>query len=80
MFESTNQVFYDKNILKFPYIHKYLTLLLIFKSQGKNSIFNLIDNNINTRNNINIVCPKFRKILYRNSVISFGPKIFNSIY
>ena len=79
-FESTNQVFIDKNILKFPYIHKYFTLLMIFKSQGKNSIFNIINNNINTRNNnINLVCPTFRTVSYSNSVISLGPKMFNSL-
>ena len=79
-FESTNQMFIDKNILKFSYIHKYFTLLLILKCYGRNSIFNLLSGNINTRNNnINLVCPTFRTILYRNSVVNSGPRMFNSL-
>ena len=42
--------------------------------------FKLLDNNINNRNNnINIVCPTFRTISFINSVISFCPKVFNSM-
>ena len=45
-FELKKQVFIDNNILKFPYTHKYFTLLLIFKSQDKHSIYHLMHNNV----------------------------------
>ena len=43
-------------------------------------MFRLIENVTHTRsNNINLICPIFRTTLFKNSVISFGPKLFNSL-
>lgn len=79
-FDSTAHIFTEASLMKFSFIHKYFTLLLIFKIQGHNAIFRVIENYKNTRsNNVNLVCPMFRTTLFKNSVISFGPELFNSL-
>lgn len=66
--------------MEFNFIQQYFTLLLIYKIQGRNSLFKVIDNKRNTRNNnVNLICPSFRTKLFKNSVISFSPKIFNEL-
>lgn len=79
-FDSTAEIYQSKNILKLSSIHKYFTLLLIFKTIGPNSVFKLRDISCNTRaNNVNLSLPVFRTKLFQNSVVSFGPELFNSL-
>lgn len=79
-FESTSHIYSVENILKFPFIHKYFTLLLIYKNLSITAVFRIVENEAHTRsNNINLRCPQFRTILFKNSVICFGPKLFNSL-
>lgn len=76
---STAHIFSEIYLMKFSTIHKYFTLLLIFKTRlNNNSIFKLNDNLRNTRSNhVNLVCPAFRTTLFKNSVINFGLKRFS---
>lgn len=79
-FDSTRDIYQSKNILKVSSIHKYFTLLLIFKTIGPNSVFKTREHALNTRgNNINLSLPVFRTQLFKNSVINFGPELFNSL-
>lgn len=79
-FDSTTHISEVNNILRFPFLHKYFTLLLIFKSLALNTYFKLVNNVTYTRsNNINLVCPAFRTILFKNSIFSFAPQLFNSM-
>ena len=79
-FDPTNHVFSEVKVMKFSFIHKYFMLLLIFKNQRHNTIFNLTNNVLNTRNNnINLICPVFRTKLFKNSIISSESKLFNSV-
>lgn len=67
--------------MKFHVIHKYFTLLLIYITRAhNNSIFKLIENVRNTRSNlIDLMCPVFRTTLYKNSIVSYGNNLFNSL-
>lgn len=79
-FDSVNTLVNEANILRFSFIHKFFTLLLIYKSQTQNKIFKLVDNDIHTRsNNLNLICPVFRTTLFKHSVINSGPKLFNAL-
>lgn len=79
-FDSTAEIYQSRNILKLSSIHKYFTLLLIFKTIGPNSVFKLRDISCNTRaNNVNLSLPIFRTKLFQKSVVSFGPELFNSL-
>ena len=79
-FDSTDLIYAEERILKFTFVHKYFTLLLIFKSLKQNTVFKLVDHMTHTRsNNINLVCPIFRTSLFKNSVIALGPKLFNNL-
>lgn len=79
-FDSTTEIFNQAKILRFPFIHKFFTLLLIFKNIQRNEIFKLVETVPHTRsNNVNLVCPVFRTTLFQNSVVNYGPKLFNSL-
>lgn len=79
-FDSTTEIYKTYNILNFQSIQKYFLMLLIFRSFKVNKVFKVIDNVSHTRrNNLNLVCPVFRTVLFNNSVISYGPKLFNRL-
>ena len=79
-FDSTSNIFTATKMLKFSFIHKFFILLLIYRSHRQNQIFKLVEICTHTRsNNINLVLPVFRTSLFKNSVISIGPKLFNSM-
>ena len=78
--DSTSNLLDELKILKFANIHKYFLLLLLYKCQGQNQLFKLVENPSHTRShNINLICPIFRTILYKNCIFSFGPKLFNAL-
>ena len=79
-FDSTEEIYKTRKILKLPCIHKYFSLLLIYKTIGYNSIFQLRENPCHTRsNNVNLSLPIFRTTLFKNSIINFAPELFNSL-
>ena len=80
-FDSTDVIFSDLKLLKVNYIHKYFLLLEIFRSLGKNDgIFNFQEHTHSTRRNyLNLICPQFRTQLFNNSILCFGPKVWNSL-
>lgn len=79
-FDSVTDVLSEAKILKFPTLHKYFILMMIYKNLGKNDIFSLVSNTAHTRsNNVNLMSPIFRTTLFKNSIITFGPKLFNSL-
>lgn len=79
-FDSTESIFIDKEILEFSAIHKYFTILLIYKTIGNSTIFRINDHAGNTRaNKLNLYLPRFRTTLYKKSVVSYGPELFNNL-
>ena len=79
-FDSTINIVSEANILKFPFIHKLFTLLLIFTNVGQNTILKKVENVTHTRShNINLNCAVLRTTLFKNSVVSYGPKLFNGL-
>ena len=79
-FDSTYEIYQSRKILKVSSIHKYFTMLLIFKTIGPDSVFRFREHPCNTRNNnVNLSLPIFRTKLFKNSVISFGPEFFNTL-
>ena len=79
-FESTTKFFSELRILRFLFIHQYFTLLLIYRNITNNKIFKLVEHVTHTRsNNTNLICPQFRTSLFKNIVINFAPKLFNSL-
>ncbi len=82
-FDSTTIIFTENKLLKFESIHKYFILLLIFKTVrnlGENTTFKFVETLCNTRsNNIDLECPQFRTTLFKNSLICYGPQLFNSL-
>ena len=79
-FDSVTEIVNQEKFLKFSFIHKFFTLLLIFKTLGQFKLFRLVDNVAHTRSsNVNLVCPGFRTTLFKYSIFSFGPNLFNSL-
>lgn len=80
-FESVTDIMSSMNILRFNSIHKYFSLLLIYKMFHSGvEIFKVINFSRDTRsNNVDFVCPQFRTVLFKNSVLCTAPKLFNSL-
>ena len=82
-FDSTTAIFTENKLLQFESIHKYFSLLLIFKTVrnlGENKTFKFVETFCNTRrNNTDLDCPQFRTTLFKNSLICYGPQLFNSL-
>lgn len=79
-FDSTSEILNKAKILKFEYVHKLFTLLLISKNVGNNELFNMKDSILNTRSNhMDLICPTFRTTLFKNSIFCYGPKLYNSL-
>ena len=82
-FESTKDVLYRYNFLSFSNIQKYFVLLFIYKCithfQGMQP-FRLVATCHRTRsNNLNLVCPQFRTTAFQNSLLYYGPQLWNSL-
>lgn len=82
-YESTQNVLSIYKFLNFSNIHKYLVLLHIYKCitqyQGTYP-FKLVGSLHNTcSNNVNFNYPQFRTVLFQNSLLCFGPKLWNSL-
>lgn len=82
-FDSTENSFITHNLLKFNYVHKYFTLLFIYNNITgcqTNSLFKFVNIGYRTRgNNINLKCPQFRTVLFKNSIFCAGPQLWNSL-
>lgn len=79
-FDSTHEIYQSRKILKISSIHKYFTMLLVFKTFGSDSVFKLREHSCNTRsNNVNLSLPIFRTKLFKNSVVNFGAEFFNTL-
>ncbi len=79
-FESASKGFSAFSICRFPFIHKYFTLLLIHQNLGHNAIFKLAENVSHTRsNNVNLICAILTTILFTNSVTSWTKTVVNSL-
>lgn len=82
-FDSTHNVFSTHRFLNFKNIHCYFLLLFIYKNlalmHGTHP-FQVINTVHNTRrNNINLISPQFRTVLFRNSILCSGPQVWNSL-
>ena len=52
---------------------------MLYKYSGE-KIFKIVNYDYLTRsNNIDLVYPQFRTSLFKNSVLCFGPKLFNNL-
>lgn len=81
-FESVGDYFTINKLLKLESIHKYFSLLLIYKMLNfrTNDIFRFVDNSVHTRSsNVDLISPQFRTALFKNSILCSGPKIFNAL-
>ena len=80
-FDSVAQIASTMKMLKFIHIHKYFSLLLIYKmlNYRNNDIFKIVNLRSTRSNNVDLICPQFRTTLYRNSIICSGPKLYNSL-
>ena len=81
-FDSVTNLMSSMKLLKFDIIHKYFSLLLIYKilNNKHNDIFVITSTTQHTRsNNLDLLQPVFRTTLYKNSILCLGPKLFNSL-
>ena len=81
-FESVGDYFTTKKLLKLESIHKYFSLLLIYKMLNfrTNDIFGFVDNFVHTiSSNVDLISPQFRTALFKNSILCSGPEIFNTL-
>ena len=82
-FDSAAILFSEHKLLNFYNIHKCFLLLFMFKNIRNSSgspVFKFIESSHGTRgSSTNLVCPKFRTTLFRNSIMYFGPQLWNSL-
>ena len=82
-FDSTQPIFSTQKFLTFENIHKYFLLLFIYKyikQDHDSQLFRLVNTSHNTRSNtVNLICPQFSTSLFNNSVLCFGPSLWNSL-
>lgn len=78
-YDATDILYISRNNLSFSSIHKYFSLLLIFKSTRHNSNFEFRENPCHTRSNVNFSLPVVRTTLSENNVINYGPELFSSL-
>ncbi len=79
--ESVTDIMSSMNTLRFNSIHKYFSILLIYKMFHSGvEILRVLSHSRDTRsNNVDFVCPQFRTVLFKNSVLCTAPKLFNSL-
>ena len=82
-YDSTKGVLSAYKFLNFENIHKYFTLFSIYKCitryQGTQP-FRLISTTHNTRgNNVNLICPHFRTVLFHKRLLYPGNQLWNSL-
>ncbi len=68
-YESISSTFNDLKLLDTKSIHKYFTILFVFKMLNSNNNLSFIiqDHNVNTRRNkVNLICPTYRTTLFNN--------------
>lgn len=79
-FDSTTELYNTHKILRFEYVHKYFTLLTIYKNFKRGFFFKLVETSRNMRSTSrDFVCPAFRTTLFKNSIFYFGPNTFNKL-
>ena len=82
-FDSTGNILCEYKLLTFYNIHKCFLLLTMFKNvtfrQGI-PVFRVSEIIHSTRiNNANIICPRYRTTLFKNSLFYLGPQLWNSL-
>ena len=81
--ESTHHVISVHKLINFNNIYKYFFLLFICKCLthfNGNQSFRLVSSSQNTRsNNLNLLCPYFRTVLFKNSLLRSEPHVWNSL-
>ena len=83
-YESTESVFTVLGLMNIQSVHRYFVIINIFRLLSSNcsntELFKLQDHNLNTRRNqVNLICPVYRTILFNNSILCIGPKMWNSL-
>ena len=82
-FDSTHDVLSTYKFLNFSSIHKYSLLLHIYKcltQQGGTPYYKIVHTSHNTRsNNVNLISPQYRTVLFNNSMFCSGPSIWNCL-
>lgn len=81
-YDSVDGEFETLNMLKFKYLHKYFLVVFLYKNLfiHSNKHFSFLNLPQHTRrSNIDLVCPEFRTTLVKNSIVCFGPQLWNSL-
>lgn len=82
-YDSVTAVLSSIRLLNFVSIHKYFSLILVYKminNYKDNEIFKFVDNIHQTRStNVNLICPQFRTTLFKNSILCSAPNLYNAI-
>ncbi len=82
--DSTQFLFTELKLLKFDYLLQYFCLLSVYNDlneiRSTRKLFRYIHHSQGTRgNNINLICPQHRTILYKFSIHCFGPTCWNAL-